>query len=361
MNSKDFCIFFVSLMILLSSCNRHENCSEIQVCIEETDNTKEINFFDMFSEVSFIPLENNMEGMISDSRTLCVNDNGFVIFFRDYMPHIIQFDCQGKFVRKIGKIGRAKTEIQDNVLDVCTNEKGDTIALSTFFDIKLYNNEGKYLSSTMLESGYGKSIVKSNCGFVYSSEYSSNPNSIHFLDDKGRIIYEMFSTEGNIIGNSGYVRHTIRYDNNRLFYLDQYRSVLYQINSTNHQIDKTINLCSKNALSIDKFKEENVLDQEHDGIFEFNVSNDEIFGHLLGGKYFELDLKDNTLKMYRLSDWYPTGCTSYNGYYYYVISQNEFLSIGESKLIPNNVTNNYNEVSSYVNEKSNCVIMKLKR
>ena len=346
---------------MLSSCGNHENDTEISVCIEETDDIQNISFFDLFSDISFIPLENNEECMIDYSRALCVNDNGFVIFYRDYKPNIVQFDCQGRYIGKIGKIGKAKSEIQDNVLNVCTNKTGDTIALSTFFDIKLYNNEGKHLCSTMIENGYGTSIVKTNSGFAFSTQYSPNPNSIHFIDEKGETLHEMMSTDGNVIGNMGYVRQTIRYDNNYLFYLDQFRSVLYQINADNYQIEKNINLCSNKALSIDKFKDVDVLEKEYDGISEFNVCKDKINGMMTGSRYFELDLKDYSLNIYKLKDWYPLGCTFYNGYYYYVISQNEFLSIGENKRIPNIVKNNYDEVSSYVNEKSNCVIMKLKK
>lgn len=351
----------ILIMTLCSCVNNTEEFSTVEINLDEVEISGETDFFNLFSEVDFIPLENNSECMISEPRKLAVSDNGFVIFERINQPVIYNFDKNGVYLGKVGGFGHAKSEYQDCVLDVCSNVKGDTIAVSTFFDIKMYDGNGKYLCSQPLEKGYGKNIVSTSRGFVYSSDYSSNSHSLHFLNNKAEIIDEIIDTEGLIIGEFGYTPNALKYSCNSVYYYDQYKSCIYQINVDNHKDIKKILLKSKNIVTPEAYLEENKDNHVYDAICNFFVYDNYMYGQLTYRKFFRLNVDDNSMKINSITGWYPYGCEmSFRNCLYYVLSQDEFIKIGEQHLLPDSIISNYSEVSSEIEEKSNCVIMKIK-
>lgn len=361
-NNYLIAVYTIVATIILCSCEKSSNdVNNVYINLDEVKCAGDTQFFEMFADAEFIPLENKKECMIAQSRQLVVSDSCFLIFERHNQPNIYKFDNNGKFIRIIGRMGHAKSEYQDGVLDICSNKHGDTIAVSTLFDIKMYDGNGQFLCSKLLENAYGKNIISTNHGFVFCSNYSANKYSVHFLNSEAEIVDEMIGTDGLIIGKFGITKNALRCSESYLYYYDQYKSHLYQINLNDHRDLKRYNFISKNMVTPESFMEENNENHVYDAVCHYHVFGDQVWGQLTYRKFFVLNTRDNSMKMKIVNGWYPYGCeTSFEGYVYYLINQEDFLKIGEDNLLPESIKSNYYQVLNSVNEKSNSVIMKLK-
>ena len=75
------------------------------------NNTRDIKLSDIADEVQYIPLETNSECILSKGYTIVPTKDYF--FIADGEKPLFVFDREGKFVRKIGKVGKGPGEFHN--------------------------------------------------------------------------------------------------------------------------------------------------------------------------------------------------------------------------------------------------------
>lgn len=364
MKKNLYCLF---LSLLIVSCFNKGASTVFKTQTINLDNvTKEdASISDLFSDIDFMPLENNPNCMLSYVEKMEVTDRGFILFDKGNIPAIQTFSFNGEYTGKIGDIGKAKGEFQNNVFDICSSVDGDTIAIATSEGIMLYKNR-KYQFTKTLEQGFVKHIMWIPDGFVYCSDYSDDNHSLHILDKNLNIKNDLFNTNGVMIRNYGATHHAIQTDKNNIFYYDQYQSCFYRINQSNLNDITQIRLESKNALNYSSFEDSELYVKPFDSVMDYYLFNGDVYGNISlsdGLYFFKLNISNASLNACRIKEFLPNNCVPYGNELYCIISQEEFLNLSETgfEIIANkSITTNYHKVKELINEKSNFIIIKLK-
>lgn len=359
--------YFLFLSLFVVSCFNAETSNISKELVINLDNVKKekASLSDFFSNIEFIPLENNPDCMLSRVEKMKVTDKGFILLDRNNMPAIQTFSFDGKYTGKIGDIGKAKGEFQDNVFDMCSSANGDTIAIATQQGIMLFDNR-KYKLTKAIEKGFVKRIESTLGGFVYCSDYSDDHHSLHILDKNLNVQTDLFNTNGIIIGNFGATHNTIQTYKSDICYYDQYQSCFYCIKQNQLNDIVQIKFESKNVLNYDSYNDEKIYIKPFDSVMDYYIINSNIYGNMClshGLYFFKLDVSNASINIYDVEGWLPRNGVLYGDDLYCIISQEDFLNLSNWEMDGiafKSIKNNYQEVKEVINEKSNFIIVKLK-
>lgn len=359
-----YCLF---LPLFVVSCFNEETSNISKQLTINLDNVKKENasLSDFFSCIEFIPLENNPKCMLSRVEKMEVTDKGFILLDRSNMPAIQTFAFNGEYTGKIGDIGKAKGEFQDNVFDMCSSVNGDTIAIATQQGIMLFDDR-KYKLTKVIEKGFVKRIESTFDGFVYCSDYSDDHHSLHILDKNLSVQTDLFNTNGIIIGNFGATHNTIQTYKSDICYYDQYQSCFYCIKQKQLNDIVQIKFESKSVLNYDSYNDEKLYIKPFDSVMDYYIINGNIYGNmcLSHALYpFKLDVSNASINIYDVEGWLPRNGVLYGDDLYCIISQEDFLDLSSSEIEEvaiKSIKNNYHKVKELINERSNFIIVKLK-
>lgn len=286
-----------SLMIYhLGICQRQE-MPIILKC--DFANTGQVKMSEIISEISYIPLETNPDCLIGNMN---IPVFGKDIIIRSYTGAIngsvgiFRFSSEGKFLNKIGTIGRGPGEYQDNSGVVLIN---DTVFVISNFtnDILCYSINGLFLKR-------------------YHLDLKSRPNSLVQLPDKSYMISLsnpigqgiLLKTDKEFKVKTGYLKN-IPLDNNpfayefprtreKIYYYYNYLDTIYEI-SKGYPIPSVIIDYGKYKLSREKLsiykKNNDVLIKP--SIYAFSVSDN----FLKPSLYYPFNNTSYTI-LYRRSD-----------------------------------------------------------
>ena len=111
----------------------------------------EVRLSDLLSDINYIPLETNVESLISDVATIKVTDS--VIFIKNRIPpSLCAFDYCGNFIAKIGRVGRGPKEI--NMFKAfCIDEKNRNVLILNGYPQKIliFSYDGTFINSQLYD------------------------------------------------------------------------------------------------------------------------------------------------------------------------------------------------------------------
>jgi hypothetical protein len=167
-------ILVIVFFIILVSCKHEQEevktkTVDSKLVIDSVFNLSKLGRFS-----NFIPLETNENSIISGISKIYFVDNHIYILDREGRKGVFIFERNGKFIRKIGRIGGGPGEYV-SIDDFTIDKNNLTIYLLTNREnILLYNIDGKYIRSFKIDF-YASKI-----------EYNSSFNKIYFVgDDSG--------------------------------------------------------------------------------------------------------------------------------------------------------------------------------
>jgi hypothetical protein len=125
-----------------------------QVRIEinpKTNCNNEIRLSDLISDVEYIPLETNVQSLISDIAIIRITDS--LLFIKNRTPPSLRaFDYNGNFIAKIGTEGKGPTEI-NAFRTFCIDEKNRNVLILNRYPQKIiiFSYDGTFINSQLYD------------------------------------------------------------------------------------------------------------------------------------------------------------------------------------------------------------------
>lgn len=269
-------LYFLLCILILCICQgccdiNQQNIDFAEINIDDVPKQK-VRLSDIYSEIEFIPLENNIHCMLNNVSKIVPMNNGYLILNKSSFPSVYLFDANGRYKCKVGRFGKAKGEYQNNVLSITSNRNGDSLIISTFEELLCYDKDGRFLFSKRCDFGIPFDIEKSNGGYVISSDYHGTENTLHIIDNAFDVIGKLNPSKNIIISNWGMHNNPIRIEDNMIYFYNQYDSKFQCFNSKQNYVEKEIKLKSKNMIDIDLFSDTNdPFENDFDIVYEYTV------------------------------------------------------------------------------------------
>lgn len=214
-------------LILLNQFGLSQGITKLKIDFEKANPVK---LSEIVSEVRYIPLETNPDCLIG---YMNIPVYGKDIIVRSYTGSVngsvgtFRFSDQGKFLNKIGNLGRGPGEYQDNNDVVLV---GDTVFIVSNFsnDILCYSLNGKFLKK-------------------YHLDLNSRPKNIVQLKDKSFMISLtspsdygiLLNTDGNFKPKRGFIKNVPIKENpfsygfekskDKIYYYHNYIDTIFEI------------------------------------------------------------------------------------------------------------------------------------
>ena len=317
------------MLCILSSCTKTRNTfvdiSEIETIINWVDRN---DIAPLFRDFHIIALDSVLDGQISSVEKVMVTNNGIFVLDSKKMRKLLLFDNNGNFVRQIGKIGHANSEM-NIVLDACVTENGDSIYLMDWQSVKLFDSYGHYLKSYEIKDSIDyRHFNKVQNGFACVSNYTGTSNLVHLCDTGLNIKNQFANAEKKIIKGSPYIKRPLWYSHNKTIFYDFYSSSFYVKEDNNNRINRYM-LKSPNILTIDKITDRN-WDYGRDYILDYWYDGNCIWGSMVYKTFlcsFKFELSKNKFIVYESFEFNPKVYNYNNGYYYTCISPEDLYRI----------------------------------
>lgn len=196
----------VKLMIVLTgliACNEGEiHSGKEYLDVENTlGKTKAIDVSNFAIEVEYVKLETTSESLIGGlmGRNPAIQIDGYYLISQRESPPLL-FDSNGKFVRKIGSIGRGPGELTSEY-SVVANPGDKQIYILTNFgrDIRVYDLDGQFVRDVKVDRLHTFNLVKKD---LFIGAVVTNP-----FDEGRSYNYLLFNSKGETISTykiSGY-------------------------------------------------------------------------------------------------------------------------------------------------------------
>lgn len=153
-----FFLFFLVCVYLLTSCKNTNGEIDYSKAITLPFNaidSSQINLSSRIKTESIIPLETTPQSLISDVDKLCTYKNYIMILDRRGAKAVMVFDKKGKFIRKIGKLGKRPGQyimIDDFSID---KENALVYTLVNQNRINVYDLSGNFRETFKLKGFFG--------------------------------------------------------------------------------------------------------------------------------------------------------------------------------------------------------------
>ena len=357
---------------MLCSCNKENKQAEDVVKLELGEIEDVYEYYpENFDVVQLIPLENKECCMFREVLKLKATHNGFFLLgnVTSFDPSPMLFDNDGKFISMVGDYGHGKGEYQF-IWDASPSESGDTIVLSLFDQLNIYDSKGKYLQSKKI-SDFTQihSIVSCPGGYICATDYSDPDYQLHFLDKNLNITDEILPMKEKRMNYPNFMSNSLRIYDGKLYYYDGYKTQFSIIDLKDHSLIKQIAIHGDNTATIEKISDPKNRDNSYDAITRFYVYGDSVMGEMEYnriGPSFELDLKNDTIRTYTRYAYEPR-IYDYDGEFYYeLIQAKELLKIVKDYYPISTKTQNmfkkaYSLMGKEITELDNYVVVKLKK
>jgi len=220
-------IFFLTLsVILIYTCSSHDK--GLYKFDPRTLKEREITLTQIADQITYIPLENKM--LIGDIINIKIINEGIYFPIRDI--GILVFNREGKFISKIGNIGRGPGEYISFLL-FCVNDKSGTVYIVDVRNvIKVFSRTGKFIRSFSLNEY--KVIIEniefynSNLFIQYAVEYKDANYDWIICDTLGNIIKKQNRHLPAFTTNWGGPKPIYMLEN-QLFYYNQFTDTVFSV------------------------------------------------------------------------------------------------------------------------------------
>lgn len=356
-----FCCF-------LFSCNRQVRQGrhhQIEVvCVDSF-----LTLGDLFEDFQFIPLENKRECMLSDVFKMIALPEGFVIHDESGRSNVLFFSQEGKFVHRIGDVGRKKEEYI-SVDDIAVDERAKEIAVMTRgSEIKIYDYSGNYKGTMELKTdAYVNKMCRCDGGYACLLNHNAKGDSILYLYDKdGKLIGKKVPSLPMDIMVSSFVVNPLRTLGEKVLYVDFFTSMFTVVDFDNLEKSDTYQMMTDHVFIYDKEEYENNI-SNYDCITSGYYMGEKVFGWMNYEKvlsYYSMDLIKDKAYVIPYYDWTPPLLSFYNGYVYTILSQEEIFALAYPKadiITPTMeaFSNAFNLYRADFTMNSNFVILKMK-
>ncbi len=179
MNKFEVMIKFSSFLLILICFSLFSNAqTAVRIPIgQDIENTKELPVSLIAKEIQFVLLETNTNCLLdNDISKIEVFDNN--IFISDY-KYIFRFDLNGKYIQRIGKIGKGPGEYIKGFQTFLIDKQNKHLILFEFILDKMmvYDFDGNFIDEKPIDFNPGptewvdeESFAVYNNGYIYENE-----------------------------------------------------------------------------------------------------------------------------------------------------------------------------------------------
>ncbi len=214
--------------IMVSCKNRTEYKSDLDYTKIPAYDIKECNilkYSTIFDTIKFVKLETNDACLIGRIDKLIHYKSKFLILDKHIAKSIYVFDNEGKFIQKVGAIGRGPGQyIEPSFLTI--NYYSDEIMVFDNFSKKIisYDWDGKFLNMLKIENRFDEfSAIGSDKIALYFNYYGNEDintlpkYNMHIIKKNGDILYRVFDRSNSKIPNDERSNFFNRFENEILF------------------------------------------------------------------------------------------------------------------------------------------------
>jgi len=225
------------LSLCIVSCNTKENneknvnVTEITPFFHSYDTVASV--VDFFTDIQFIPLENNKECMLSSVSKIRIDGDRMFIYDRGPEDRLLEFDLDGHFIKRISSKGGSKSEYLA-IDDVAINPYEKTVLILYYNKIKIFDYDGKFIKEVALDeckqANYQIEAIRD--GYVMSTRYEGSEYLLQLFDKdfyvKENLVYigeKRLGYAPPVVGNM-----SLNYDGRNVYFYDPYDSKFYIFN-----------------------------------------------------------------------------------------------------------------------------------
>lgn len=279
----NYILLFLVTISFWACLNTNKKIKEEDICSSLVLSTEKrmdsLRFEEIVDTINFVRLETNSESLFGDITKLDILDDTIVIFDRNNQL-ILTFDITGKFLGKIGKIGKKSDEVLNCRSMAIDKKKHEVLILD---DKKLrifhFNLNGRFIFSKEAK--------------VYPYEFCSKDNQLIYYREKSpsffgkKVEFDLLITKNNEILQKYFPFSktvSFRYPLNRVLYelndtvcvIDKWNSRVYSIIGGELQQRFCIDFMG-NEIPLEFTKEEKVFysnSKKYSYLYDYLVEND---------------------------------------------------------------------------------------
>ena len=201
-------LLFIAFAVLgFISCTGNGNQSsmtgepEIRKIDLSTTNDEYALYENIYETKEVIPLESKPECMIKSIRRILPFQGNYYVFVLDGKNQecVLVFDSEGHYLHKIGTYGHGHGEYA-TIKDFCIDEEGKrVIILSANSTVYVYQLDGKFLFTKVLDKSLLWSIAANSEGFLLSSNHQT------YTTGENAFLFYQFDKDFNLKKKTGAV------------------------------------------------------------------------------------------------------------------------------------------------------------
>lgn len=290
---------FVLVGLLLASCTPKATEESHAILLDDIKNVT-LTPNDIFTDYKLVPLETRKECLIGDITKIEVYNGMYYILDRQNQKSILAFDGNGKYIKRIGKIGSGPEEypqITDFTIDK-VNER--IIILSPPSIVYLYDLSGKFIMSKDLKISSFENISTQGSNVIcYTKHLTYTEGDGAFLifkfDEKLNLIDKYIPVYQKQLFSPSTISVPIQGEEENVYVIDAFTHKIYNIGND----VKVYPVQLSNPMPTEKFADASLFMQyvrDYDYIFDAAVIDSTLaFNYIHNGNlyYTATDFNNN--------------------------------------------------------------------
>lgn len=281
---------FILVGLLLASCTPKATEESHTILIDDVKNVT-LTPNDIFTDYELIPLETRKECLIGDITKIEVYNGIYYILDCQNQKSILAFDENGKYIRRIGKVGSGPEEypqIRDFTIDQIN---GRIIILSPPSIVYVYDMDGKFLLSKDLKvSSFENISTQGNNIICYTKHLTYTEGEGAFLifrfDEKFNLIDKYIPVYQKQLYSPSTISVPIQGDEQNTYVIDAFTHKIYSMGND----VKVYPVQLSNPMPTEKFAEASLFMQhmrDYDYIFDAAVIDSTLaFNYIHNGNLY---------------------------------------------------------------------------
>jgi len=205
------------------------NAAEVVMIPELKDSA--LKYSDFCSRVDYIPLEATDQSLIGILSSVEIASDGSIIVYDGLNSSLLRFGSDGRFLNRIGNIGRMDTEYLQITSYAYNSFKDEFIVWdSPTHSLLYYDLNGQFLRRSEIKWWSGKiCVIDENHLAFYLRDKANSYKYVITTYDGNEIIAEFPDNEPSPLSDNFHIHYLYRH-NGQTFSKSQFSSNIYQIN-----------------------------------------------------------------------------------------------------------------------------------
>lgn len=189
-------VYGINLILLITSCvgwESNQGGSKYRLRLEDSS-AKVLTQADVMNVIDWIALDTSEMAILGDISKIETYENTYYVLDKVIRKSIFVFDEQGKFLRRIGRIGQGPGEyihIYDFAID---RKKGHIAILTDASTVYLYDLQGNFITSKQVDKSLLWNITSMDHGYLLSSNHQT------YVEGENAYLLYAFDSDLNTIG-----------------------------------------------------------------------------------------------------------------------------------------------------------------